>query len=272
MQSYPSFLPLLVCPLVCFAVVLLILKLATKLKTLTVVCLAVLAATIVPILGIRFIPSSSYIPSRLHAVYFKLWLFLPATICALILIAKFVFRLFESVSSETVVTTAERDRILRMVEEAKITAQEGSELLDAIGKSSALRGEEKFSRVDILMLVGVALVVLGFFLPWAYISMAQVPGPFGRVSGYQAGYHTGALGWTIFIIGIASAIPVFVTPRNLLYKISMMQIFLTLIGLILVISVLVRAGNHLGLGLVFCLIGFIVGLLAAIAKLKSLAT
>ena len=121
------------------------------------------------------------------------------------------------------------------------------------------------------MLVSVAMVVLGFFLPWAYIRMPQMPGPFVSISGYQAGYHAGAIGWTIFIIAIASAIPVFVTPRNFLYKISMLQIFLTLIGLVLVISIMVQVGSHLGAGIVFCLIGFIAALFASAAKLKSLS-
>ena len=245
--------------IVCLVAALLVLKFVAKLKWLTVICIVVLLASILSIIGFKGKWS-------LGGIFL-----IPAVICAGILLAKFFIWLFKG-TSQISVNPAERSRILKMVEDGKISADEGRELLDAMGKSSALRGEEKFSRVDILMLVGVALVVLGFFLPWAYISMAQVPGPFGHVSGYQAGYHTGALGWTIFIIGIASAIPVFVTPRNFLYKISMLQIFLTLIGVILVISVLVCIVGRLGAGLIFCLIGFIVGLLAAIAKLKSLAT
>ncbi len=51
----------------------------------------------------------------------------------------------------------------------------------------------------------------------------------------------------------------------------MLQIFLILIGLVLVISVLVRAGIHWGIGLVFCLVGFIVELLASGGKFKKLA-
>jgi hypothetical protein len=125
---------------------------------------------------------------------------------------------------------------------------------------------------------GVGLVVLGFFLPWVYLSMSQIPEFFGSVSGYQAGYHTGAIGWSILIIAVASAIPVFVTPSRFLYKISMLQIFLTLIGLIIVISVLVPAArlstdvdSSLGAGLFFCLAGFTTALLASIAKMRSLA-
>jgi len=51
----------------------------------------------------------------------------------------------------------------------------------------------------------------------------------------------------------------------------MLQIFLILIGLVLVISVLVRAGEHLGAGLIICLAGFIVELFASAAKFKKLA-
>lgn len=245
--------------IVCLVVASLVLKFVAKLKWLTAICVAVLLASMLSITGFRGKWS-------LGGIFL-----IPAVVCAGILVAKFFVWLFREASSQISVNPAERSRILRMVEDGKISANEGRELLDAMGKSSALRGEEKFSRVDILMLVGVALVVLGFFLPWAYIRMARVPGPFGRVSGYQAGYHTGALGWAIFIIGIASAIPVFVTPRNLLYKISMMQIFLTLIGSILVVSVLVGAVDNLGSGLLFCLIGFIVAFFASVAKIRSLA-
>jgi hypothetical protein len=113
-------------------------------------------------------------------------------------------------------------------------------------------------------LIAAALVILGFFLPWVYIHI-------GGASVYQAGYDSSALGWAIFIIGVLSAVPVFVTPKDFLYKISMLQIFLTLIGLALVISVLVRVGSHLGAGIVFCLVGFVIAFFASAAKLKRLA-
>jgi MFS family permease len=160
---------------------------------------------------------------------------------------------------------------MEMIEAGKIGTEEGSELLDAMGRSSALRGAEKFSRTDIVMLVGAAMVILGFFLPWAYVPAGRVLDIFGRATAYQAGYHVRAIGWAVFIIAILSAVPVFVTPRNFLYKISMLQIFLILVGLVLVVSVLIRVGENVGAGLIFCLVGFIVELLSSGAKLKSLA-
>jgi hypothetical protein len=101
--------------------------------------------------------------------------------------------------------------------------------------------------------------------------MGEVHGPFGQVTGYQAGYHGGAMGWAVLIIVIASAIPIFITPKNFLYKISMLQIFLILIGTILVISILVQAGGKLGPGLIFCLAGFVVELFGCGVKFRKLA-
>lgn len=265
--TFTTFLVTLIGPVVCFVVLLLILKFATRLKTLTAVCLAGLLAGLAATMLTRRLPTPS---GRAKS---WLLLLLPAVVCAGILIAQFLVWLFSKVSPDSSVSTPERRRILQMLEEGKITAQEGSELLDAMGRSSALRGAEKFTRLDLAMLAGVSLVVLGFFLPWARVGITvhNQSAIFRSVDAYQAGYHTGALGWAVFIIGIISAIPIFITPKNLLYKISMLQIFLTLVGLVLVISILARVSGHSLPGLIFCLAGFLVELLASAAKLKKLA-
>lgn len=262
-MSIVSFMLWLIGNLAFFIIILLVLKSAAKLKWLTAICLSVFATTVFSILGLRILPGPS--PKLVGGISL-----LPAAACGVILIIQF-FRWVISDSDNTSVNTAERDRILKMVEEGKISTEEGTELLDAMGRSSALRGEEKFRRVDIVMLIGVSLVILGFFLPWVYIPMQQVPGPFGQFSVYQSGYHTGPMGWAVLFIVIASAIPIFVTPKDFLYKVSMMQIFLILIGAVLVISLLVRAGTHLGAGLIFCITGFSVELFGCCVKFKKLA-
>jgi len=252
----------LVGQLACFAVVLLVLRFAAKLKWRMAICLSVFAVIILKILWML---NSHSLITEMGYVFFLL----SAAVCAVIVVIDFVRWAISNDNAS--VNTAERDRILKMVEDGKINTEEGTELLDAIGRSSALRGEEKFSRVDMVMLTGVALVVLGFFLPWVYIRMGRMPGTFGQVSGYQAGYHAGAMGWAVLIIAIASAIPIFLTPKNFLYKISMLQIFLILIGTILVISILVQAGGKLGPGLIFCLVGFVVELFGCGVKFRKLA-
>ena len=213
---------------------------------------------------------------KMDADEYLLVTFIIVTPFCLILIGKsllgFIDYLGKWTSSENFAADFEKSRILQMVEENKITAEEGCELLDAMGRASALRGEEKFSRIDMVMLVAVSMVILGFFLPWAYIRLPQIPGMFGQIkSAYQAGYHAGALGWAVFIIAVLSVVPVFITPKNYLYKISMLQIFLTVIGIVLIISILFQVGKQLGIGLIICLFGFIFALIASSLKFKKLA-
>jgi len=51
----------------------------------------------------------------------------------------------------------------------------------------------------------------------------------------------------------------------------MMQIFLNLIGTVIVVSLLIQVENRVGVGLIMCLAGFIVGIFASAAKFKKLA-
>jgi hypothetical protein len=225
--------------IVCLVAVLLALKFVAKLKWLTVICVVVLLASILSMLGLRESPS-----------HFGIFL-LPviAVVGVGILLAKFFIWLFKG-TSQISVNPAERSRILKMVEDGKISADEGSELLDAMGRSNALRGQDTFSRFDIAMLVGVAMVIIG------QVSMQ---------------HRTGYIDWVVLVIGVLSAIPVFVTPSNFLYKILMLQIFLTFLGSTLVISTIIRAASYLYPELTLCLIGFVVALISSAVKLKRLA-
>ena len=142
--------------------------------------------------------------------------FLPLIIIVIPFIVLVCFWLMRWMSSEDKTDSIERKRIMDMVDNGKISLDESKELLDSLGRSSALRGEEKFSRADIVMLVAVSMVILGFFLPWAHIRLPRVEGMFGQSgSAFQAGYHAGALGWAVFIIALLSVIPVFYDAKEL---------------------------------------------------------
>ena len=246
----------LLIPLICLIVAVVCLRRIAKASWLTSIA-AALVITIVPsILGIRMLGHGPGSPFMFGWV-----ILLPAAIGVVILIIQFFRWLFTVEAAQATVNTAERGRILKLVEDGKISSDEGSELLDAMGRSSALRGQDKFSRLDVAMLVAVALVILGFFLPWAYITRGA----------YQAGHQRGPIGWTVLIVAVLSAVPVFVTPKDLLYKISMLQIFLTLVGLALMIKELIVITDNLGAGLVFCIVGFFLALLSSGFKLKTLA-
>ncbi|UCG47207.1 MAG: hypothetical protein JSU94_17155 [Phycisphaerales bacterium] len=258
-------------------VIYLVLRLATKVKFLTVACLSVLFVTVMPWLlyffGVSGVlsPSGRRWPARYGVGEYLLLNLLIGALAAVYPIGKLLGAFVKEVSAGSTANSAEKARILQMVEERKVTAEEAAELLDAMGKSSALRGQEKFSRVDLVTLGGVGLVVLGFFLPWVYLNPGRISGVVVPAGSYQAGHHIGAIGWAVLIGGLLSAVPVFVTPKSMLYKISMLQILVTLIGLCLVISILVRAGGHSGAGLVFCVLGFAAGLAASLLKLRALS-
>ncbi len=196
--------------------------------------------------------------------------FFPILLLAVALIIVLARILTRWMGADAPANDPERKRILAMVESGKITSQEGAELLDAMGKSSALRAQDAFSRPDIVLLVGVGLVVLGFFLPWVRVRFDALVGIFGRSTACQYGYHVGAVGWAVLIMAIASAIPIFITPSRYLYKISMLQVFLAILGLMIVASLLISAGDKLQVGLVLCALGFAVEIAAAAAKFRQL--
>ena len=253
----------LVVQLAILMVVYIILRFGTRLRALSALCFSVLVVAALTLLLLcldAFFNVYSFVQSTDLQEYVA-GTFVVAVPFLLILMVKFLTPFLKEITSGQKAASSERARILRMVEEGKITAEEGGDLLEAMGKSSALRGQDRFSRLDMAILCGVALVVMGFFLPWVHI----------RNSMYQAGHQAGALGWTVFVVALLSAVPVFVTPKNFLYKISILQLFLTLIGLLLVISTLLRAGGHLGVGIMVCACGFGIGLIASGAKFKRLA-
>jgi len=249
----------LLIPLVCFIVVLLLLRFAAKARWLTAIAASVVVTTILVIFGFHALQSAAGESAACGRPVMGRALLLPAAVGALILAIQFFRWLLTTGAVQANDNTAERSRILKMVEDGKINTEEGSELLEAMGRSSALRGQDTFFRLDIAMLIGVALVILGFFLPWAYLGNRM----------YQAGHHRGPIGWAILIAAVLSAIPIFVTPKDMLYKISMLQIFLILVGLALIIKELSVGADQAGT--IFCLAGFLIALLSSGVKLKSLA-
>jgi hypothetical protein len=165
------------------------------------------------------------------------------------------------------VNPEERQRIIAMVEQRKMTAQEGTELLDALGKSSALRGQQRFSRLDIMILVGVAATITGFFLPWQWLNLFE--GATG-LRMYQTGYQVGVIGGVMIGCSILTAILVFITPKDWLYKLLLMQVMWICVGLAIVVSVWIAASAAVGCGAIICTAGFAIALIGAVMKMQAL--
>lgn len=70
--------------------------------------------------------------------------------------------------------TAERARVLRLLEEGKINAEECGELLTALAESARGPAPRPASPARKLVIAGAALVFIGFMLPWFTINLGEV--------------------------------------------------------------------------------------------------
>ncbi|XHR27379.1 MAG: hypothetical protein ACFUZC_15700 [Chthoniobacteraceae bacterium] len=123
------------------------------------------------------------------------------------------------------ISQTERQKVLELIETGRITPADGVELLKALQSQEP----EKVIRLPGLSVIGTALVVIGFFLPWAKVTpifqlrrmlgkvdasgnfvdeiISQMPPDFRylRVPISGADINFGA-GWQILLLGLAAAL------------------------------------------------------------------
>jgi hypothetical protein len=87
--------------------------------------------------------------------------------------------------------SGEREKIVAMLEAGKLTPEESAELLQALGESPRAP-LQKIPLTDSqrLMLIGAALVALGFFLPWIVINPGKEAGRMISQFGMQSSLPT----------------------------------------------------------------------------------
>jgi hypothetical protein len=123
----------------------------------------------------------------------------------------------------------ERERVLKLLDAGKITAQESADLLNALGHATPPRPAKPADPVLAagphrkFVLIGAALLLVGFFLPWFSINlgraMSQAMGQFGQPFGMSMtpNFSTGTthiaggdigygLGWIILLLGLTAAV------------------------------------------------------------------
>jgi hypothetical protein len=177
--------------------------------------------------------------------------------------------------------SAEREKILSLLESGKITADESAELLNALGASTSTRNQPPvpLSSARRLALVGAAVVLVGFFLPWFSFSptaelsrmMQQLPGmPGFSIPGapnfplmnnvlYVTGGDVGkGLGWMVLILAMVAALAPHLglawdrTTRRT------MQMLALGIGSIILLYLMTQNVRLVRIGLVLALAGYIV--------------
>lgn len=183
--------------------------------------------------------------------------------------------------------SADREKVLQLLEAGKISADESAELLNALGQSVPQRpvpaNEMDLSPARKIVLLGAALLVAGFFLPWFNINLGQMmneasaqvqqmmngmmPGnamPQMNVPASNAGtvqIHAGdlknGLGWWILALGIGAAVlPFFAT--NLKAQLQKKIILAALaVGGFLLVYLLSDALRFMSIGIIFALAGYV---------------
>lgn len=181
--------------------------------------------------------------------------------------------------------SSEREKVLQLLEAGKITADESAELLNALGQSVPQRpqpaSEMDFTPQRKIVLLGAALLLIGFFLPWFAINpgammnemasqfqqnMSQMmPGngmpqmnlstSTGTVQ-VHAGDVAHGLGWWILALGLVAAVlPFFAT--NLTTQMQKKVVLAALgIGVILLVYLLSDTLRYVSIGAILALAGY----------------
>jgi len=190
----------------------------------------------------------------------------------------------------------EREKVLQLLEAGKITADESAELLNALGHSNTARmipaGTADFSRQKKLILLGVGLLLVGFFLPWfvidtnsaaneLYSQVQRAMGPGGpaitvpqmmvnttvQVRGGDLAHGTG---WWILMLGIAAAaLPFFATTLNAQMQKRMILAALC-IGAFLLLYLASESYRYLGAGIVLAAAGYALEIIGTLKERSSL--
>jgi hypothetical protein len=193
----------------------------------------------------------------------------------------------------------ERERVMRLLEQGKITAEESAELLGALAATlppppPPLQSEPWTSSRK-LMLAGAAAVLVGFFLPWYSINPAQevrrmgeamnqqmrqmmqndmsmspipdtgilkVTSSDGSVIRLAGGDVPNGLGWLVLFLGIgAAALPYVATGLRRESRWKGMLLMLC-VGVLIALYLTTAQPRQLSVGLPVVLAGYVVELVA----------
>lgn len=184
--------------------------------------------------------------------------------------------------------TAEREKVLSLLESGKITVEESSDLLNALGSSSqVVKSGAPVSRQQRMILIGAGLVLLGFFLPWlSYNPGKELTRMTGQMQGTAQGFmpegmsmpgmptiatqtlnfsggDTGkGLGWLVLLLGLGVATLPHVAATMDTATRRMISFISLGIGGIILLWLVTQNLRLLNIGLIVVLAGYAVEFLA----------
>ena len=195
--------------------------------------------------------------------------------------------------------TAEREKVLSMLEAGKITAEESAELLNALAATKTPeppRGAIKISPQRRFALLGAALVLIGFFLPWFSINpgkeisrmtgqmQGMINGMIQNIPGYVNGEpplppgYTGqpsftvktqsinivggdvahGLGWLVLVFSLGVAVLPFVAENLDTHTQRTIALLALSVGTIVLIYLLATNVRFLSAGIILAVAGYLV--------------
>jgi hypothetical protein len=191
----------------------------------------------------------------------------------------------------------EREKVLQLLETGKISAADSAELLNALAHSAPPPAPKPAAEINPqrkLVLIGAAILLLGFFLPWFAINPGEmmneaasqlqqnmnqmmpgngmpqmnIPLQTGTAQ-VHAGDLAHGLGWWILALGmVAAVLPFFATTLD-----SSMQKKIILaalgVGAILLIYVLSDAIKYASFGILLVLAGYVLELVGTLKERPS---
>jgi hypothetical protein len=191
--------------------------------------------------------------------------------------------------------SAEREKIVAMLEAGKLTADESAELLQALSETS--RAQERRPVVltagQRLMLIGAALVTFGFFLPWFVINPGKEASrmmnqmktslesslPVGGLSLPDANFNTPSvsisggdiqkgLGWMALLLAGAAALIPYIATRLDEATLRMIRMLCLGLGSLIVLYLLTNNIRYVGIGLVIAVSGYIVEIIGVVRETR----
>jgi hypothetical protein len=225
--------------------------------------------------------------------------FLVVVLVAAALAAYPVLRMESAASAPPIAddVSAEREKIVAMLEAGKLTADESAELLQALSETS--RAQERRPVVltagQRLMLIGAALVTFGFFLPWFVINPGKEAGrmmnqmkmslesslPVGGLSLPDAHFNTPSvsisggdiqkgLGWMALLLAGAAALIPYIAMRLDEATLRMIRMLCLGIGSLIVLYLLTNNIRYVGIGLVIAVSGYIVEIVGVVRESRMI--
>jgi hypothetical protein len=217
---------------------------------------------------------------------YSFWGILALTVMALLAypILNMAATSFQPAPAKVEDLSSDRDRVLRMLDEGKITASESAELLNAIGHTAQpprLSAATDAGPHRKMVLVGLTLLLIGFFLPWFSVNLgdemnrmfqgmqeqmanhiaAQNPGVTIqmpntgsiRITGSEIRY---GLGWFVLLLGIAAAALPYVANHLALEIQHKARLIILGAGSLILIYLLTENVRFVSVGLLLGLAGY----------------